>query len=429
MFQTLQNATHRAISAPFKNSVQFMNEQNLLAHKHTTELCELMSNYWVAEHEITKRELATQMTKWNNYIQTQVDEHLADSSTTSVHIDIAGLQKGALQHRKELQKNRKLKVTRNISQGDIFQSTTSCQNMTEADCSSNHSNANVQQNVTRECTNVTTEAIIHHNPLPIHNLKRTVEPGITTRNTSSKYAKLSLKKRQTVDKNIRDITLTRETTNERTNEYLKTPIESTINTNLWLKDTPHIPTPTNKSRLGKHKIYPNENSVNRTSETQVKHPENKLTSKNTPTVVNNLKQPILESDTHEQDDSIRLSCETNNIATQSMAAHEHMDVNTDNMLDITAQEYDKCIGPWMSQHICTSHSNKRNTNPEVNKQTDNNSLPSSIKKNTETVKQNHTQNTQPQKQSDTNERSVNNMIFDEESIKKAIEKITEERSK
>jgi hypothetical protein len=65
MFRTVRNATGKAISAPFETTSEFQKDLDLMAHRHTADICELLSEHCGNEHETAKLELGSRVQEWN----------------------------------------------------------------------------------------------------------------------------------------------------------------------------------------------------------------------------------------------------------------------------------------------------------------------------------------------------------------------------
>jgi hypothetical protein len=72
MFLTVSNATCKAISTPVKTASIFQKDLDLMTNRHTTDICELLSEYWGIEHDKVKLELGSSVQEWNAKLESQV---------------------------------------------------------------------------------------------------------------------------------------------------------------------------------------------------------------------------------------------------------------------------------------------------------------------------------------------------------------------
>jgi hypothetical protein len=354
MFLTVRNATCKAISAPFKTASGFEKDLDLMAHRHTTDICELLSDYWGIEHDKVKLELGSSVQELNAKLESQVQS--SNPQTKELQRDISYLHKKTLTHKKELEKERNYKLSRNISKENAIRPATDVEHCMEI----NHTMLEPSTNGTTIRSNedpqlITASAIIHDST-QTRSTEINKQTCVKTQNSVHKCPRLSLSLRKTQESR-KVITAKATHTIYKQNANTSSVIDNSI-TRLpthrskdGLDNETHVLA--NKTRMGKHKISnPNHNDEKNAKTPKMVHTEDPS------------REPTSTSDLSENDESssnmddITLSYEHTEQTVQQRESNHTLEKNKTSVTDygnISTQDYTNCLNDWKSQEVQIQH--------------------------------------------------------------------------
>jgi hypothetical protein len=262
-----------------------------------------------------------------------------------------------LTHKKELQKERNYKLSRNISKENASQPATDAEKYIEGNLAVHEPLTNVTTIRLEEYPQlITTSAIIHNSTQTRSTETESKHTCLKTLNSVNKYSKLSLKKTQESRKlNITKTTHVLCKQNDSSHSVINSSITKppTHQSKECVRNETHVLS--KKSRLGTHRVSnPNHNDD--------KHLTDK--SENTPvTMVHTNDQNIAPMSTSNLSDNIGITDNMDHVFVSCKQIEKNVQQRQSNCMfnnnktgvrdtwNVSTQEYSDCMNPWTSQDV------------------------------------------------------------------------------